>query len=189
MSYNWNQLHKWRDGNREWFLKKRLGKEGQDHVQYPVYTSAQYNQFENGESNVEVRAQGKNIADYLTVCNQATVDTRVEDTFEDVADTTTLATAVNAAIAMKDTIFNVFIGLSVAKAFSFTCFFVLSLKLTYDAELYVTTIVLMTAIYFGELQMNDTWIHNLYLMTSCSLLCWLVTVSYTHLTLPTICSV
>ena len=48
MSYNWNQLHEWRDNNTRWFLKKKLGKEVYEYVQYPVYTSTQYKQLDNG---------------------------------------------------------------------------------------------------------------------------------------------
>jgi len=176
-SYNWNQLHEWRDNGKQWFLKKRLGNDGQEHVQYPVYASAQYEQLENGQSKVEVRAQGKPIAELLTVCSQEKVDVRVddiEDTSADAVGTTTLAKVVNAGISILDTMINVFIAASVAKVSTFACLFVLGLQPTRDTGLYAAVIVLIAMAYIGQLHVNDTTlIQSCLIMGSVSFLCWL----------------
>ena len=67
LSTNWNQLNQWQDNATQWFLTTRLGTRGQEHVQYPMYTSAQYQQRANGDIEVEVRVQGQPIAQAFTV--------------------------------------------------------------------------------------------------------------------------
>ena len=125
---------------------------------------------------MEVRAQGENITDYLTVCNQAKVDTHVEHTSENVADTTTLAIVVNAVISIVDAICNGLIAVSIDQVFFSACFFVLGVKSTGDVKLWVAIIMLMTTSYLEKLQVSDTWIQNLCLMAIYSLVWWLVIV-------------
>ena len=99
------------------------------------------------------------------------------------AYTTTLATVVNAVITMVDTIFNSLIAVSVNEVFFFTSCFVLGSNWQVlprdERTLYIVSIAiiaLVVTIYLHKLQVSDTWIQNLCLMTSYSLVWWLAIV-------------
>ena len=66
LAFNWNQLNQW-DGADEssgskWFLRHA---EGQQHVQYPVYTSALYRE---GSDELEVHMQGNHTNELFELC-------------------------------------------------------------------------------------------------------------------------
>ena len=69
LAFNWNQLHQWdsidRSACSKWFLTE---KNGEQHVQYPVYTSALYNQLENNDIELEVKMKGKQMKGLFNVC-------------------------------------------------------------------------------------------------------------------------
>ena len=77
-SFNWNQMHRWEDNNSQWYVKTKRKGEKDKHAQYPLYTSALYTPLENGENQVEIRAQGKLMTELLTVCHQKKVDARTD---------------------------------------------------------------------------------------------------------------
>ena len=72
LAFNWNQLHQWKDlDGKHWFLKSHTqssSKKSDQHVQYPVYTSALYNRLPDDSMDVKVKVRGKPVADVLKVC-------------------------------------------------------------------------------------------------------------------------
>ena len=66
LAFNWNQLHQWHDGATcsKWFLKEG----GEKHVQYPVYTSALYQQSSDDRISLDVIMRGKSIDNLFDVC-------------------------------------------------------------------------------------------------------------------------
>ena len=69
LAFNWNQLHQWESTDNstcsKWFLRQA---HGDNHVQYPVYTSALYQQSTNGNISVDVIMQGKAMENLFDVC-------------------------------------------------------------------------------------------------------------------------
>jgi len=72
LAFNWNHLHQWESPSTcsKWFLK---GKQG-DHVQYPVYTSALYQELSEDDIRFQVVMQGKDMDNLFNVCYKENED-------------------------------------------------------------------------------------------------------------------
>ena len=68
LAFNWNQLHQWESPSTcsKWFLKEAQG----EYVQYPVYTSALYEERSDDDIRYEVIMQGKSMNGSFRVCLQ-----------------------------------------------------------------------------------------------------------------------
>ena len=174
LSSNWNQLHEWEDNTTQWFLKKTIGQEGQgQHVQYPLYVSAQYERLKNGDIKVGVRAKGKSIAELVTVCKQRKGDVHFQETSYANSGTTNLAILVNAALGVKDTVYNFAIAAAVAQIAVFVFFCLLGLNLGMSYKFYISIAVFV--LYNGRLRVHDELIQSVPVIVTTSALCWLVT--------------
>ena len=175
LSFNWNQLPQWDDDTRQWFLKKRNVQTGSEYVQYPVYTSAQYELSEDGNSKVEIRAQGKPIAEVLSVCSQNNVreNDRVYNSLVQGLIDPALSRFVTDMTQLAKAILDVFAAM---------CFFTIlmsGIRTDDNANTFVFVLCFCSILamwYCGQLQLSDNWIQNVMITVMTAIVCCLTTI-------------